>query len=188
MPGCNQRWLPSRPQGVFRVTSEHNISDSAGCQNSAQTLHEIPNVRFEVQHLVTGYKIDSGGGNQIPLRHIEKPNVRGGTLKPPGSSQTRRSEGLDPEQLGWREAVVQRNEKTASVAADVQNCARSGTTVPFNVPNQRGPERFVDNRQITIERRIGEKCFAIAVGTIHGHRCDEQLRASTSPAVGSIPK
>jgi hypothetical protein len=71
MSGRNQCLLPRLPQGVFAVTAEYEVRNSTNAQHSADTLHEILQIGFEVEHFVTDSKIDCSGRDPIPLRCIE---------------------------------------------------------------------------------------------------------------------
>src|ERR1700733_614946 len=126
---------------------------------------------------MTCYQVDRAGENSMPLRRIEQRHVRGGAVQTLRSSQTSRSQRLDSEQLGWSKFVAQCIEKSTSVTTNVEDNARREVTVPLYMPDQRGPECFVDHRQIIIERAIAEEHSALDENIFHGHRWDEQLRA-----------
>ena len=74
------------------------------------------------------------------------------------------------------------------MATHIENGAWGGVCVIVDELNQRTPKRLVYRRKAVVECGIAKKGFPLNIVPLQGHRCEEHLRASVSPAVGSIPK
>ena len=120
---------------------------------------------------MTGGEVDGAGGNPIPLRRIEKRHVGGSTSQPPRSGKTGSGERLNPVQLGRSKSTAQRLDQSTRVTADVENHAGKGVAVSLYVVDQRGPKRFIDDRQVPIKRRIAKECLILDACLLYTSRC-----------------